>query len=581
MGVRDGAWKGDAKIAGGVDLDNNTHPLNCTTDGTLEVNLTGAPALPFKFDINGNLLVDSVGLRNLKWDTDVDFAKGTGTNYVIVGTGPSALLETAKTTSADGIFYNNPTDFAPSSSDIEVSTVASLAHTGFPVVPYAWWHFDESSGATVVDSSGNGRNGTIGGTGMTRVPALISNGLFQTRIDTGYVNFGNIAAFERTDSFSIECWANCINNAGTDPLFTKCGPGPMIRGYRVAIQNNTVIYQLISDDSAGSYAVVRGNIYIPAGSWHQIVVTYDGSSTAAGMQIYVDGVLDTPTVLADVLTSSIVSTANFIAGAWPTDAAYPGATLDEYVIYNGVLSPSEVLFRYNGGAGTESPISSVAYSTADNLYIDTTALSQIAPASLVSFLSLAAVSSRPTGTSIRVLFSVDGRTTWLTWNGTSWAAPVDPTLRSTATILSVATTNFASLPIGSGTLDARLFLYTSDSALTPTVSYFTVSFSQGYYTSAHYETNIFDSGVINQPWGYFDSSILLPSGTSVVVRARASNVLTSMGAYGSPLTAGMSTGISGQFVQFSIDFAGTIAVTAAVDYISVLYNYLNYATVTP
>jgi hypothetical protein len=34
---KDGAWKADAKIAAGVDDVDNTHPLNCTTDGTLEV----------------------------------------------------------------------------------------------------------------------------------------------------------------------------------------------------------------------------------------------------------------------------------------------------------------------------------------------------------------------------------------------------------------------------------------------------------------------------------------------------------------------------------------------------------------
>jgi hypothetical protein len=42
MSTRDGAWKGDAKIAGGVDVDNNTHPLNCTTGGTLEIEIAGA-----------------------------------------------------------------------------------------------------------------------------------------------------------------------------------------------------------------------------------------------------------------------------------------------------------------------------------------------------------------------------------------------------------------------------------------------------------------------------------------------------------------------------------------------------------
>jgi len=38
---KDGAWIADAQIAAGVDDLDNTHPLNCTEDGTLEVDLSG------------------------------------------------------------------------------------------------------------------------------------------------------------------------------------------------------------------------------------------------------------------------------------------------------------------------------------------------------------------------------------------------------------------------------------------------------------------------------------------------------------------------------------------------------------
>jgi hypothetical protein len=37
MAERDGAWIADATIAGGVDPNKDTHPLNCDVNGTLEV----------------------------------------------------------------------------------------------------------------------------------------------------------------------------------------------------------------------------------------------------------------------------------------------------------------------------------------------------------------------------------------------------------------------------------------------------------------------------------------------------------------------------------------------------------------
>jgi len=39
---KDGAWVADATIAGGVDEIDNTHPLNCTVDGTLETQIAGS-----------------------------------------------------------------------------------------------------------------------------------------------------------------------------------------------------------------------------------------------------------------------------------------------------------------------------------------------------------------------------------------------------------------------------------------------------------------------------------------------------------------------------------------------------------
>lgn len=50
---KDGAWKTDAKIAAGVDDLDNTHPLNCTTDGTLEVQVAGT-------DVPIDVIVDNV-----------------------------------------------------------------------------------------------------------------------------------------------------------------------------------------------------------------------------------------------------------------------------------------------------------------------------------------------------------------------------------------------------------------------------------------------------------------------------------------------------------------------------------------
>jgi len=74
--VKDGAWKADAKLAAGVDDVDNTHPLNCTTDGTLEVQLTGT-SVPIEVIVDNVVPVSQSGTWtvNLATEPTIDIGK--------------------------------------------------------------------------------------------------------------------------------------------------------------------------------------------------------------------------------------------------------------------------------------------------------------------------------------------------------------------------------------------------------------------------------------------------------------------------------------------------------------------------
>jgi len=95
--------------------------------------------------------------------------------------------------------------------------------------------------------------------------------------------------------------------------------------------------------------------------------------------------------------------------------------------------------------------------------------------------------------------------------------------------------------------------------------------AEWYKTTAHYETNVFDSGTNSQLYDALGLDYVLPGGTTVVVKARTSNDLDNMGSYGSNLTIGSPLSLTGQFIQFSIDFTGTIAARAVIDSLSLYY----------
>ena len=79
--------------------------------------------------------------------------------------------------------------------------------TDFNVCPvrYAEWHLNRSSGTSVPDTSGNARNGTAVNS-PTWGAGKLNNCLTFVGASSQYVNFGDIANFERTTSWSTEFW---------------------------------------------------------------------------------------------------------------------------------------------------------------------------------------------------------------------------------------------------------------------------------------------------------------------------------------------------------------------------------------
>jgi hypothetical protein len=80
--------------------------------------------------------------------------------------------------------------------------------------------------------------------------------------------------------------------------------------------------------------------------WHHLVVTKTGNTT----RLYIDGidrtVLSTSQTLADNSSALIFGAVN------PGLGGRLRGTIDEFALYNGVLSPAQVLDHFTAGAGT-------------------------------------------------------------------------------------------------------------------------------------------------------------------------------------------------------------------------------------
>ena len=204
----------------------------------------------------------------------------------------------------------------------------------------------ESSTMNVPDTSGNDRYGTVIKPGMVDpdwVPGYVGNCMYYSGTD--YILLGDIANFERTDAFSVAAWFKTTTDSKI--IISRIDADAPYRGWSVYIAGGKIAFQLTHDNSPANRIVLTGDTTnLHDGAWHHVIMTYDGSSAAAGVTLYIDGSAETPSVLADSLSLTTQNSIDCEIGARDgADAAWVGY-IDEVIIYDAELSSGEAAALY-------------------------------------------------------------------------------------------------------------------------------------------------------------------------------------------------------------------------------------------
>lgn len=263
---------------------------------------------------------------------------------------PNDLRETALSSNLVGYWLMGDGDTAPIVKDRANST---------PIL----------ASGSVLDRSVSGNDGTP--TNMedadfnTDVPGGISgySSLFDGVNES--VIMGNILGFEFDDSFSGSCWFKTTATGGY--LFSKVANFPTLRGWGIAMVASGGLGVFIQSDV--SFPIVNPNrLQVDTnnsfndGAWHHVCFTYDGSSSAAGVTIYVDGVLQAVTVIFDSLSGTIVSATNFsIAARTGGAGAFFAGRIDEVSVFDKELTSADVSLLYNSGAPSDITLIGTLY----------------------------------------------------------------------------------------------------------------------------------------------------------------------------------------------------------------------------
>ncbi len=160
-------------------------------------------------------------------------------------------------------------------------TVPSSAHSytatfdSAPVPPglVGAWGFNEGSGATVGDSSGNGNDGTLSGAGATWNPAGKNGGALSFDGGAGKVTIPNSSQLSLATSYTLEAWVNPTSLAGYQTILMKeqtsgCGYWLQTADTRISSGFN----------DGGCIEHLSNGPPIPLGQWSHLAAVFNNAT---------------------------------------------------------------------------------------------------------------------------------------------------------------------------------------------------------------------------------------------------------------------------------------------------------------
>jgi PKD repeat protein len=210
-----------------------------------------------------------------------------------------------------------------SATPVSITVVPIGGRPGGPVAAYG---FEEGTGTSAADLSGNGNSATINGASW--VSGKYGKGLSFDGT-TGVVLVNDSATLDLTGAMTLEAWVYpmAINGGWQSVIFKPMDPAFTSLSYVLHGASRTT--SVPSFATSGSSANLFGPAVLTANSWSHLAATYDGTT----MQLYVNG-----TQVASQPQTGGVTTSTEplrIGMGW-------SGIIDEVRIYNRALPLSEI-----------------------------------------------------------------------------------------------------------------------------------------------------------------------------------------------------------------------------------------------
>jgi hypothetical protein len=221
----------------------------------------------------------------------------------------------------------------------------------------SYWKLDETSGPRIDSVSSNNLtdNNSVGfATGK------VGNAASFVRANQEYLSSAS-SAFDiaANEDFALSFWYRGTGtpSPNVNEIILGKGAASDANGcWYLNVEQSPQRFQLVFNDTTGTFIQSTGSTNYNDGSWHHIVINFDRSGDAV---VIADGNTGTPEVTLDISSRSgaVQSTADFFLARFANNLNFNfSGELDELGFWKGrILTNTEIAQLYNGSAGITYP----------------------------------------------------------------------------------------------------------------------------------------------------------------------------------------------------------------------------------
>lgn len=155
------------------------------------------------------------------------------------------------------------------------------------------------------------REAAVVGGDVDRAPETVPGRIAQAqhlRGDSEILAADGVGFFDRHEPFSLALWFRVDKPGASGPLVTRSGSfANGYRGYLLRIEADGTLSAALHHVAPDDSLEIRTTAPVAPEAWRQVTMTYDGSSRAAGLRLFLDGQPAATRTVVDNLQRSIIN----------------------------------------------------------------------------------------------------------------------------------------------------------------------------------------------------------------------------------------------------------------------------------